>query len=182
MNVAVTVGCSHYEDEDIADLRFAHLDAMRMREMFMASMDIPAGAVFTFADGLPDAGPTRHNVLRTLSKLAWHAADPIDRLFFFFSGHGFHSTADGNDYLITSESITSALEETSLRFELLVRMLRATGAMHIVLLLDACRTPVAGASRSSPPRRRSMSRTSVRPAWSRSVRVPRGPVRTRATG
>lgn len=142
--MAVTVGCSHYEDEDIADLRFAHLDAMRMREMFMASMDIPAGAVFTFADGLPDAGPTRHNVLRTLSKLARHAADPIDRLFFFFSGHGFHSTADGNDYLITSESITSALEETSLRFELLVRMLRATGAMHIVLLLDACRTPVAG--------------------------------------
>ncbi|MEV6399749.1 Hsp70 family protein [Streptomyces sp. NPDC051907] len=142
--MAVTVGCSHYEDEDIADLRFAHLDAIRMREMFTTSMDIPAGAVFTFADGLPDASPTRINVLHTLSRLARHAADPIDRLFFFFSGHGFHSTADGNDYLITSESITSALEETSLRFELLVRLLRDTGARHIVLLLDACRTPVAG--------------------------------------
>ncbi|MFF3500476.1 Hsp70 family protein [Streptomyces sp. NPDC003247] len=144
MNVAVAVGCSRYEDEDIADLRFAHRDALRMRDTLAASMDIPPDAVFAFADGLAEALPTRHNVLRTLSKLATHATGPIDRLFFFFSGHGFHSTVDGNDYLITRESITSALEETSLRFDLLVRMLRATGAAHVVLLLDACRTAVAG--------------------------------------
>ncbi|WP_229703541.1 Hsp70 family protein [Streptomyces albiflavescens] len=142
--MAVAVGCSHYEDEDIADLRFAHLDAMRMRDMFINSMDISDEAVFTFADGLPGAGPTKHNVIRTLSKLAKHAAAPIDRLFFFFSGHGFHSTSDGDDYLITSESLTDALEDTSLNFVFLVRMLRATGAQHVVLLLDACRTPVAG--------------------------------------
>ncbi len=150
MNVAVAVGCSRYEDEDIADLSFAHRDALRIRDMLTASMDIPMDAVFAFADGLADALPTRHNVLRALSKLATHATAPIDRLFFFFSGHGFHSTVDGNDYLITQESITSALEETSLSFDLLVRMLRATGAAHVVLLLDACRTAVAGGKSLGP--------------------------------
>lgn len=144
MNVAVAVGCSRYEDEDIADLRFAHRDALRMRDTLATAMDIPSDAVFAFADDLAEALPTRHNVLRTIAKLATHATGPIDRLFFFFSGHGFHSTVDGNDYLITRESITSALEETSLRFDLLVRMLRATGAAHVVLLLDACRTAVSG--------------------------------------
>ncbi|WP_329403905.1 Hsp70 family protein [Streptomyces melanogenes] len=150
MNVAVAVGCSRYEDEDIADLRFAHRDALRMRDTLAASMDIPSDAVFAFADGLAEALPTRHNVLRTIAQLATHATAPIDRLFFFFSGHGFHSTVDGNDYLITRESLTSALEETSLRFDLLVRMLRATGAAHVVLLLDACRTAVAGGKSLSP--------------------------------
>ncbi|WP_405658620.1 MULTISPECIES: Hsp70 family protein [unclassified Streptomyces] len=142
--MALAVGCSHYEDDDIADLRFAHLDALRMGEVFRDSMDIPEEAVFVFADELPESGPTRHNVIRTLSRLAKHAAAPIDRLYFFFSGHGFHSTADGEDYLITREALTDALEDTSLNFAFLVRMLRATGARHVVLLLDACRTPVAG--------------------------------------
>ncbi|MEV6549245.1 Hsp70 family protein [Streptomyces sp. NPDC051597] len=144
MNVALLVGCSHYEDDDIADLRFAHLDALRMREVFIDSMDVPEEAVFTFADGLPEVGPTRHNVIRTLSKLAKRAAAPIDRLYFFFSGHGFHSTGDGEDYLITREALTDALEDTSLNFAFLLRMLQATGARHVVLLLDACRTPAAG--------------------------------------
>ncbi|MEW2076339.1 Hsp70 family protein [Streptomyces sp. NPDC013433] len=142
--MALTVGCSHYEDDDIADLRFAHLDALRLREVLRDAMDVPEEAVFTFADELPDSEPTRHNVIRTLSKLAKHAAAPIDRLYFFFSGHGFHSTADGEDYLITREALTDALEDTSLNFAFLLRMLQATGARHVVLLLDACRTPVAG--------------------------------------
>ncbi|MFI7298573.1 Hsp70 family protein [Streptomyces sp. NPDC050121] len=142
--MALAIGCSHYEDDDIADLRFAHLDALRIGEVFRDAMDVPEEAVFTFADDLTGSEPTRHNVIRTLSKLAKHAADPIDRLYFFFSGHGFHSTADGEDYLITREALTDALEDTSLNFAFLLRMLQATGARHVVLLLDACRTPVAG--------------------------------------
>ncbi|MFI7018677.1 Hsp70 family protein [Streptomyces sp. NPDC050164] len=142
--MALAVGCSRYEDDDIANLQFAHLDALRIREVFRDSMDIPEDALFTFADGLLDSEPTRHNIIRTLSRLAKQAAAPIERLYFFFSGHGFHSTSDGEDYLITREALTDALEDTSLNFAFLLRMLQATGARHVVLLLDACRTPLAG--------------------------------------
>ncbi|MGW3066879.1 Hsp70 family protein [Streptomyces sp. NPDC001130] len=154
MNVALAVGCSHYEDDDIADLRFAHLDAQRMRQVFLDAMDVSDEAVFTFADGLPEAEPTRYNVIHTLSRLAKYAAAPIDRLYFFFSGHGCHSTADGEDYLITRETLTDALAPTSLNFAFLLRMLRATGARHVVLLLDACRTPLAGGKSLFPATRK----------------------------
>ncbi|MFC1399700.1 MULTISPECIES: Hsp70 family protein [Streptacidiphilus] len=150
--MAVIVGCSYYEDEDIANLRFAHLDAMRVGDAFTASVDVAPEAVLTFADGLPPGQlPTRHNVIRTLSALAKSSGAQIDRLFFFFSGHGFHSSSDGSDYLITRDSITSELEHTSLEFELLARMLRATGAKHVVLLLDACRTPLGGGKTFGAP-------------------------------
>ncbi|MFF7475068.1 Hsp70 family protein [Streptomyces sp. NPDC008092] len=149
--MAVAVGCSHYQDDDIADLRFAHRDALRMRDMFVAALDVPSDAIFTFADGLDDSLPTRQNVLHALNRLATHTSEPIERLFFFFSGHGF-STPNGNDYLITRDSLTAIPEETSLRFDSLVWMLRATGAEHVVLLLDACRSAVAGGRALFPTR------------------------------
>lgn len=63
---------------------------------------------------------------------------------FFFSCHGFHSTADGSEYLLLADSIDEVLEETSVRFELVLELLRAVKADHVVLFLDACRAAASG--------------------------------------
>ena len=37
-------------------------------------------------------------MLRALAALPETVSEPVDTLYFFFSGHGFRSTADGRDY------------------------------------------------------------------------------------
>ncbi|WP_461119573.1 Hsp70 family protein [Saccharothrix stipae] len=102
-----------------------------------------AGVARRRGQSSPRALPTRSNVLRTLASLATRP-EPIDTLHFFFSGHGYHSWADGSDYLMVVDSIAEAMEETSLRFELLLRLIKESGARHTVLYLDACRSSIAG--------------------------------------
>jgi hypothetical protein len=99
-------------------------------------------ALVKLHDGLPDPQrkATRTNILRQLTRLA-RTADDTDILFFFFSGHGFQ-TADGTHYLLPVDCVRDAIEETALRFDLIVRHLAAVAAPHVVLLLDASRNVI----------------------------------------
>jgi molecular chaperone DnaK len=63
----------------------------------------------------------------------------IDRLFFFFSGHGFHSSRDNSDYLIPQDGVVTSLEDTSVSFRLVVELLGSWKADSTFLFLDVCR-------------------------------------------
>jgi len=68
----------------------------------------------------------------------------VDTLFFFFSGHGYHSTRDGNEYLLMSDSVADDLEATSISLQTIVARLQEWEPRHLVLFIDACRETIAG--------------------------------------
>lgn len=143
MRRALIVGCSAYDDSNIADLSFAHLDAMRFRATMhdhcgLAESDITVLADYEDAD----RRPTRDEVVHVLASLV--EEPQVDIVHFFFSGHGFHSTETGDDYLLLKGSRASAPEVTSLRFGDVVSLIRAAEPGQFVLYLDACREIVEG--------------------------------------
>lgn len=144
MNVGVVVGCSRYDDPRIADLKYAHEDANRVAALLANVAGVQADAMVVLHDGLPDALPTRGNLIRELVRLSRSLSEPVDTLLFFFSGHGFHSTADGAEYLLLADAMDEVLEETSVRFELVLDLLRNLNANHVVLFFDACRAAESG--------------------------------------
>ncbi|MFL6121324.1 Hsp70 family protein [Actinophytocola sp.] len=146
MNVGVAVGCSRYDDPRIADLKYAHEDANRIAALLSEVVGVHEDALVVLHDGMdePSLRPTRANLIRELVRLSRSLTEPVDVLMFFFSGHGFHSTADGSEYLLLADSIDEVLEETSVRFELVLELVRAVKADHVVLFLDACRAAASG--------------------------------------
>ena len=142
MNRALVIGCAEYEDPDIAPLRFAHRDADQAAEVLRSACGVEGDALIMLHDGLPDPQrkATRTNILRQLTRLARTAGD-ADILFFFFSGHGFQAS-DGAHFLLPVDCVRDAIEETALRFDLIVRHLAAAETPHVVLLLDACRNVI----------------------------------------
>lgn len=142
MSQALVVGCSAYEDPDIAPLRFAHRDAQRIAEVLRRTCGVDEADLVVLHDDLPPAQrPTRTTVLRHLTRMSKSRNDGI--LYFFFSGHGFQS-ADNTQYLLPIDCVRDAIEETALPFSSIVRYLGSAAAPHVVLFLDACRNVVDG--------------------------------------
>jgi molecular chaperone DnaK (HSP70) len=153
LNVAIAVGCSRYKDPTIADLKYAHQDAVNFVEQLAEVTDIPDEYRFELHDARSESQmlPTYANVIDVLSEAARALTEQVDTLFFFFSGHGCHSAAMDADFLLFSNSREEDLEQTSLKFEFIYRKLRAFKARHTVLFLDACRGIVGGKSLETLP-------------------------------
>jgi len=151
MNRGLVIGCSEYEDPDIAPLRYAHRDASQVAQALRLACDVEGDALVMLHDRMPDPKrkATRTNILRQLTQLARTAGD-ADILFFFFSGHGFQ-TANGKHYLLPVDCVRDAIEETALSFDLIVQHLAAVKAPHVVLLLDACRNVIEGGKSAGFP-------------------------------
>jgi molecular chaperone DnaK (HSP70) len=149
MSKAIVVGCSAYEDSNIAPLQFAHADATLIATALKETCGLRDSDVVLLADGASDprSWPTRTNILRHLASA--DASRPGELVFFFFSGHGFQSARDGAQFLLPIDCIREALEETSLRFDSIVRYLRAREPRHVLLFLDACRNIVEGGKAAS---------------------------------
>lgn len=144
MSTAIVVGCSAYEDPSIAALRFAHLDASLVAAALKEACGLRESDVVLLTDDAADPRmrPTRTNILRNLI-----SPDRVQRdelVFFFFSGHGFQSAHDSAQYLLPIDCVRGALEETSLRFDSILRYLQARDPRHVLLFLDACRNNVDG--------------------------------------
>ncbi|MEV6303304.1 Hsp70 family protein [Actinoplanes sp. NPDC051861] len=141
IDAAIVIGCSGYEDPDIADLRWAHRDAERFAAT-LTGIGTPAENIALLHDGLaPDSLPTRAAIVRRLATLERRGPRTVA---LYFSGHGFRSPEDETDFLIPADCVAGALPDTSIRFDLVLRMLRKSGAQNILLFLDACRAAVEG--------------------------------------
>lgn len=140
MDVAVAIGCSTYDDAQIADLEFAADDA----SSFVKTVRDTCGfkEIVLLRSGTDDTKrrPTRANILRTLmngARLAQHRR--VNRLYIFFSGHGIRSSADGIDYLLPEDTIAQAPEFNAIAFPIFQSHLEAWGARNVVIFYDACR-------------------------------------------
>ncbi|MDI1463602.1 Hsp70 family protein [Catellatospora sp. KI3] len=143
MNTAIVVGCSSYEDPDIAPLRFAARDAQAVARVLRDSCDVPEQRLVLMHDDAADPWlrPTKSNILRQLVRARDLSADGI--LYFFFSGHGIQSRS-GTQYLLPLDCVSDEIEDTALPFDRIVQHLGRADAPHTVLMLDACRNVVEG--------------------------------------
>ncbi|MBV1850916.1 Hsp70 family protein [Catellatospora tritici] len=143
MNTAIVVGCSSYEDPDIAPLRFAARDAQAVARVLRDSCDVPAERLVLMHDEAADPWlrPTKSNILRQLVRARDLTADGI--LYFFFSGHGIQSRS-GTQFLLPLDCVSDEIEDTALPFDRVVQHLGRADAPHTVLMLDACRNVVEG--------------------------------------
>ena len=139
MNVGFLIGCSEYADP-IPSLRFGASDAVSFAETLRRTCGLDDDSLLLLSDeaGADNAKPRFTNVLRHLSLGRQRfGASRVDTLFFFFSGHGYHSAADGNQYLLLADSVAEDLERTALPLQMLVSRLQEWNPRHLVLFVDA---------------------------------------------
>lgn len=147
MKIAFIIGCNKYDDPDITNLEYADKDACLVYKEMASNCGLSNEEMVLLSSSRENNNyhPTRSNIVRELSKCANISADlPINLLYFFFSGHGFHSSNDGNDYLIPKDAVVTSLEYTSLTFPSIIAFLEKWNAQNIILFIDACRSPVEG--------------------------------------
>jgi len=103
VSAAVIVGCSEYDDPEIADLDFAYEDAARAAVMLQTVAGVNPANIRTLRDQSDQTLlPTRTNLLRVMTSLGRELPQPPDMLYFFFSGHGFHSPEKDSDYFCST--------------------------------------------------------------------------------
>jgi uncharacterized caspase-like protein len=133
---ALVIGVSkypHYPAEK--NLQFASADA----ETFARLLEQLGGVQSTIR--LTDEEATRETILDTLENLV--AGGPTERLFVFFSGHGEVHRNTEELYLMPSDANPNRLAATGLLATDFITKLKAIGAKHVFLFLDACHTGAA---------------------------------------
>lgn len=146
MDAAVVIGCAAYDDRHLPSLRYAHRDAQRFGEALRTVCGLRAENVLELTDEADEPLlPTRANIFRSLQDSATlYRRRPPERLYLFFSGHGFQSRLDNHHYLIPRDAVRGELESTSLPYDKILALLEKWGAKHTVIFLDACRDVVDG--------------------------------------
>jgi molecular chaperone DnaK (HSP70) len=148
MKLAFILGCGKYNDPDIAPLSYAGSDASKFAEIICLNCGLAAEEIrlLTTDNENSKLQPTKSNILRELSRgrSATTSATSLEQIFFFFSGHGFHSQIDGEDYLVPQDAVYTALEETAIPFNSIVKHLKSWSSAPIILFIDACRAVVEG--------------------------------------
>lgn len=134
---AILVGCSEYQDPDVANLNYAHSDARKLRDTLIATGGFEPEDISLLVTDVEDLEPTRDKVIDILAGLS--EEEQPELLLFFFSGHGFSSSSQDEDYLLLSNSNLKVPELTSLSISDLLKLLRQSLSKFLVLFIDACR-------------------------------------------
>ena len=131
--VALIVGIDDYENAPRAS--FAERDAAQFRAFALSSLGIADGNVKL----LLGHGARRLDVERALTTwLPAHIKPGKTSLILYFAGHGL-TNDDGSDlFLLPYDGDRDMLNESAIRRERLIERLKASGAKHITMLLDAC--------------------------------------------
>ncbi|GAB4134687.1 MAG: hypothetical protein Fur0046_06810 [Cyanobacteria bacterium J069] len=89
--------------------------------------------------------PTCDNLVRWLEReLHPDRTGTIDRIWFYFSGHGV--SQDGRDYLLATNTLREKLLRFALPLDEVIAALRLHTQADIVLVLDACREQIGSKS------------------------------------
>jgi len=140
---AVIIGVSAYDD-DIAELRFARADALRLQQVLLESCGFAPNRVYVLTNGSEPAldpepkAPTRPNILEKVQYVC-DAADPEDLVLIYFAGHGVEISK--SPYLITSDTRMEVLKKTAVDVRELNGMLEAAKSRCVLRIFDACRSP-----------------------------------------
>jgi molecular chaperone DnaK len=147
IDVAFIIGCSKYDDNEIGDLQYPTEDALAIEKLVQSICGLPEDNVITFTSASDlRLKPTRNNIIRELAEPQRRKGKmpEIDRLYLFFSGHGMQSD-EARDYLLPSDAVLTALEDSALDIDRIKHFVRSWRARINVFLVDACRAAISGA-------------------------------------
>ena len=159
---AIVIGINEYEHHPERNLRYAVNDAQLMQEFLCSHAGFPKDQVVLCLGEAQYQGqptyPSFANLIRWINReLHPSKIGEVNRFWFFFSGHGL--STEGNDYLITCDSL---LEDSQFNIMLPVQQVIAALRQHdkadVVLVLDNCREQVGAKNLAS----RSLSEESVK--------------------
>jgi len=144
---AVLIGINQYQDTKLSSLKYAVNDVKAVYSMLTdqqtGSFDkehvrlLTEGFEQTPASGKPMLlkEPTFPNILDSLQSVV-KAAQPGDKVFVYFSGHGVEE--GDKTWLLASDSRLSMLNRTAIQLDEVNRILSECQADSKILILDAC--------------------------------------------
>ncbi len=127
----IAVGVSQYLDPEY-NLKYASKDALDIEELFSKQTNKYSNI---YSTTLIDTFATAKNVLNMRGALEKTKVDDV--VIFFFAGHGVLDW-DMNYYLATTELDAYDLENTALRYDLLIDMFDNIPSRNKIIFIDAC--------------------------------------------
>jgi hypothetical protein len=126
---AIVIGIGKYRFCPELALQSAVSDAQKMNDFL--------GEEAGFEDIISLTDPSYADLLNLLeSGLIAGSTQNVDRLWFYFSGHG--ASHDGQDYLIGSDCLKNHTARFGISISQIVTLLRQNQSADVVLILDIC--------------------------------------------
>jgi hypothetical protein len=152
-NWAIVIGINDYLHHPERKLNYAVNDAQQMGKFLSDRAGFDAEHVIQCLGDESHRSsytyPTCANLLRILKQnLKPDRLGEIDRLWFYFSGHGV--SRNGRDYLITSDCLEDEIDRFGLPIDEVIAALQLHKDADIVLILDACRQVLGTKNFDSP--------------------------------
>lgn len=142
--LGVFVGVNTYDDPFISNLTVCVDDVSAVYNAF--GEDIDARLLCTGSD--ISSVPSRNNIFNQLL-ISSRAAEEIDLLLFYYSGHGF--AVDGQSYLVATDSRYSALKYTAVAMQDVIEIMQSSEARAKIIIIDACHSGAAIGKSAPPP-------------------------------
>ena len=142
-NWAIVIGINHYDHHPERQLQYAVPDAQLMCDFLCTHAGFARDRILLCLGDqeykTSPTYPTYPTLLRLLNRdLHPDRIGQVDRLWFFFGGHGV--SRNGRDYLLTSDSLLEDIElKIALPIDEVIASLRRHQVADIVLILDNCR-------------------------------------------
>ncbi|MEH1934504.1 MAG: caspase family protein [Nostoc sp.] len=131
------VGVNQYQDEGLPSLSYSTVDCQGLAEALVdATAQFTQTEVKIYHDFAPQP-PSLENIRASLRQITT-AAQPIDTILFYFSGHGIVEPNTQQAFLCLADTQKSDLQNTALALQELLLLLGNSGAQNQLVWLDAC--------------------------------------------
>ncbi|MEH1947352.1 MAG: caspase family protein [Nostoc sp.] len=131
------VGVNQYQDDGLPSLSYSTVDCQGLAEALVdASAQFTQTEVTIHHDFAPQP-PSLENIRASLRQITT-AAQPIDTILFYFSGHGIVEPNTQQAFLCLADTEKSHLQNTALALQELLLLLGNSGAQNQLVWLDAC--------------------------------------------
>jgi hypothetical protein len=137
----LAIGVKDYKD---APLRYSDLDAVAFTSLLEKQDKVTVVRLL-------DRQASREGIIDALTAL--QAGPPPERLFVFFSGHAEIDERTSEPYLMPHEADKARIAATGLSLTEFENQIKAVGAQHTIVFLDACHAGAAlgKGTKSEPP-------------------------------
>ncbi|MDZ8187551.1 MAG: caspase family protein [Nostoc sp. ChiSLP02] len=131
------VGVNKYQDDGLPSLNYSTVDCQGLAEALVdAAAQFTETEVKIYHDFAPQP-PSLENIRASLRQITT-AAQPIDTILFYFSGHGIVEPNTQQAFLCLADTQKSDLQNTALALQELLQLLGNSGAQNQLVWLDAC--------------------------------------------
>ncbi|YAG10061.1 caspase family protein [Nostoc sp. DSM 114167] len=131
------VGVNQYQDDGLPSLSYSTVDCQGLAEALVdASAQFTQTEVTIHHDFAPQP-PSLENIRASLRQITT-AAQLIDTILFYFSGHGIVELNTQQAFLCLADTQKSDLQNTALALQELLQLLGNSGVQNQLVWLDAC--------------------------------------------